>query len=356
MQIKNIGISVLILCSILMTTAKVHSQSPPTRYHTETEAGEIHLRRASSEPITANRVLISVEKGRRIIRANGIADHNTGQFPGSGNPNTIREQNLQYSLPLSPARNEVPRFYSLGIFGIGVNGVLFDPQAAEWYQGDRGSKWQYDPLGGALALGLDMHHAHVQRNGTYHYHGLPTGLLLNVGISVGKHSPLIGWAMDGFPIYALYGKMGAAVKEMKPSYRLKKGIRSGTNAPGGAYDGAFIADWEYMPGLGDLDACNGALTISKEFPNGTYAYFLTSAFPVVPRCFMGTPVVSGPISNSAGSSANRGHPDLKGAARRLGVDVQELRRALGTPPPNLKNAARKLGVSEDALMRALHPQ
>ncbi|MBE7637474.1 YHYH protein [Sneathiella sp. P13V-1] len=334
------------------------AQAPPTRYHRATEAGDIQLREAEIDPITASKVTVTVKGDRRVISANGISKHKTGRFPGEGNPNHISEQNLEFSLPLKPKKSTAPRFYTLGVFGIGVNGVLFDPQAAEWYHGDRNSKWQYDPLGSALPLGFDAHHAHVQPNGTYHYHGLPTGLLKNIGFSSGKHSPLVGWAMDGFPIYALFGQKNGQIKKVKPSYSLKNGNRlSGGNNPGGKYDGAFVADWEFVEGHGDLDACNGTMTISKEFPNGTYAYFLTETFPVVPRCFMGTPVALGPQGRGRDRQGpGGGRPDLNAAADKLGIHVNDLRRALGPPPPDFRDAARQLGISEEKLRRALHPR
>lgn len=65
--------------------------------------------------------------------------------------------------------------------------------------------------------------------------------------------------------------------------------RPGGNEPGGYYDGTFLADYEYIEGAGTLDECNGRMTVSPEFPDGTYAYFLTSDFPNIPRCFKGTP-------------------------------------------------------------------
>jgi hypothetical protein len=38
-----------------------------------------------------------------------------------------------------------------------------------------------------------------------------------------------------------------------------------------------------------LDECNGRFTVTPEFPNGTYAYFLTRDWPVIPRAFRGKP-------------------------------------------------------------------
>ena len=102
--------------------------------------------------------------------------------------------------------------------------------------------------------------------------------------------------MDGFPIYALYGYTDAKnpkseIKKMSSSYRLRKGARpSPPNGPGGKYDGTFSKDYQYIKGSGDLDQCNGRFTVTKEFPEGTYAYFLTENWPVIPRYFKAEPL------------------------------------------------------------------
>ena len=59
--------------------------------------------------------------------------------------------------------------------------------------------------------------------------------------------------------------------------------------PGGNYDGTFIADYEYVQKSGDLDQCNGTFVLTPDFPRGTYACFLTTNWPFVPRCFAGEP-------------------------------------------------------------------
>ena len=171
-----------------------------------------------------------------------------------------------------------------------------EPGTAEFWQGDRNSGWNYEALGGAVALGLDTNYAHVQPDGHYHYHGIPTGLMNRLGYKQGQHSPMIGWAADGFPIYAVYGYTNpndstSGAVELKTSYRLKNGSRPrGNEGPGGKYDGAFVEDYEYFAGLGDLDECNGRFCVTPEFPEGIYAYFLTKEWPVIPRAFRGEPV------------------------------------------------------------------
>ncbi|EAV43717.1 hypothetical protein SIAM614_11353 [Stappia aggregata IAM 12614] len=175
------------------------------------------------------------------------------------------------------------------MFGIAVNGVVMDPGTAEYWQNDRRSGWNYEALGGACKLGLDKYNAHVQPNGTYHYHGIPNGVLASEnGTSV---PALLGFAADGFPIYGPYGysdpKQTSGLKTLKSSYSLKSGTRPG--GPGGRYNGKFTQDWAYVAGAGDLDQCNGRFAVTPEYPKGTYHYVLTDTFPFIPRCWMGNP-------------------------------------------------------------------
>jgi len=89
------------------------------------------------------------------------------------------------------------------------------------------------------------------------------------------HSPIIGWAFDGFPIYGPYGyadREGGAVKRLETSYELRVDV-SGIRPPSYG-SGMFCEDYKYV-GKGDLDEFNGRFCKTPEFPNGTYAYFLT---------------------------------------------------------------------------------
>ena len=266
------------------------------RNHTITQSNGVEsLIPADKAPITASLASSTVQGDERIISANGISKHLTGQFPNAGNPNTINAQQYEFRVPATPeiADNTTP--LRMGNFGVAINGVPFDPSADEWYQGKFRSHWQYEALSGAVTLGIDENHAHVQPTGAYHYHGLPTLLMTAKKVQAGSHSPIIGWAADGFPMFALYGyadgeKASAGVIENTSSYRLKTGNRpTGENNPGGHYDGTFLADYEYVAGTGTLDECNGRFVKTADYPKGTYAYFLTKAWPVIPRCHKGTP-------------------------------------------------------------------
>ncbi|WP_204104616.1 MULTISPECIES: YHYH protein [Spirulina sp. CCY15215] len=252
---------------------------------------------SSSQPNKAAN--LKIEGNYRIIAANGIPDHETGQFPNQGNPNRISSQNYSFRVPLNPTPN--PRAtLARGpmLFGVALNGVPFDPGTAEFWtpegrrmgRGQNTSGWNYEALTGKIDLGLDQNNAHVQPGGAYHYHGVPQGLIQNLGN--GEKMQLLGYAADGFPIYAAYGYKnatdpGSGTRKMRSSYRLKSGTRSG--GPGGTYDGTFTQDYEYVAGLGDLDECNGRMGVTPEYRNGIYHYYITEEFPFVARCFRGTP-------------------------------------------------------------------
>lgn len=272
------------------------AQHRPPRYHTVNQSsGKMDLEPDDVKPSVANKVSTRVEGDVRVIESNGIPNHLTGEFPNAHNPNAIEPQNNRFEIPANPTLTG--RIWPLGRnpFGVAVNGVTFNPVAAEWFHADQRGGWQYTVLSGALDLGFDANIAHVQFGGVYHYHGLPTLLLDELNINSSAHSALVGWSADGFPIYARYGYKNAddaasGIKELRSSYRLKSGKRpSGGDNPGGTYDGTFVADYEYVEGGGDLDECNGRVTVTPEFPKGTYAYFLSVGWPVIPRCYKGTP-------------------------------------------------------------------
>ncbi|MBI1363915.1 MAG: YHYH protein [Proteobacteria bacterium] len=281
-------------------------------YHQITFVSLIYGVVAYAAVAAENQVSVTTDSVYRYITANGIPDHGTGHFPNRGNPNTISAQSYHYRVPLQPKLYKTSRNIGMSAFGVAVNGVPFDPSANEFWNNDRTSGWQYDALSGAINLGMDANNAHVQPGGAYHYHGIPTGLVGKLDAST--HAPLVGWAADGFPIYVVYGykdpaDMTGVIVEQTSSWRLKEGTRP--DGPGGRYDGTFVQDYVYTEGAGTLDECNGIYTRTPDYPGGTYAYFLTRAFPVVPRCLMGQMDDSfrkHPPQGGRGMPGGHGHP------------------------------------------------
>ena len=97
----------------------------------------------------------------------------------------------------------------------------------------------------------------------------------DVEITSTSHSPIIGWAYDGNPIYGPYGfanKDGGLITRMKSGYILSQDLDRPPFP-----SGFFVEDFEYKNINDDsvLDEYNGRFCITPDFPNGTYAYFAT---------------------------------------------------------------------------------
>ena len=105
--------------------------------------------------------------------------------------------------------------------------------------------------------------------------------------SVLFHSPIIGWAYDGHPIYGPYGyadKEGGAIKRIQTSYGLELNPDRPTTSQ--FPSGIFLEDYVFV-GNGDLDIHNGRYCKTPEFPDGVYAYFAT---------INSTPEADGPLN------------------------------------------------------------
>ena len=228
--------------------------------------------------------VVTIEGDTRVMVTNALPNHDTGEFPGVGNPNTISAQNRTYRIPLNPQMSGEAVWVREP--GVALNGVKFEPETAEVMRCNSGENYKIEALQDMVNLGLDHNHAHVQPSGAYHYHGAPTDVVTI--FDKGEDLVHIGFALDGYPIY--YSKSD----EYKPSYKLIDEEREGTDCSyeipgtsieidleGSEADGTYVLDWEYVPGLGDLDECNG-ITI-----DGNYMYLVTEDYPYVGRCLKG---------------------------------------------------------------------
>ena len=102
------------------------------------------------------------------------------------------------------------------------------------------------------------------------------------------HSKIIGIAFDGYPIYGNRGYSNAQDKSstvisLKSYYATKPTPGAGR---GYTYEnqsaGSFIEDYEQRTdGLENLDEHNGRFCVTPDFPNGTYAYFVTDEYPYI---------------------------------------------------------------------------
>ncbi|GLX78682.1 hypothetical protein tinsulaeT_20220 [Thalassotalea insulae] len=270
-------------------------------------------------------VVISVSGDKCVFDVNEIPNHDFNDASASFATN-VAEQSGRYEIPKSPVAAATVTELSLGTTNaILLNGVVIDLLAAACYdvgneplgqekigcgEDQLDNPWRYDPMSPLNNFGTDIHNAHVQPDGTYHYHGNPMALFDSDCDLIAQESPVIGFAADGFPIYGSCFSDNGVVRKAQSSYQLKAGVRqlvNGYTTPQAGmgdvasnnYDGQFRGDYDYQAGSGDLDQCNG-MTI-----NGQYGYYITNSYPWVVGCYKGTPDSS--LNKQGPALANRLH-------------------------------------------------
>lgn len=210
--------------------------------------------------------------------------------PWAGNPNTPSNQNFCYKITRNPAENTGTKTATaLGHIGVWSNGVsIFNAKDAFSYNNQ--GIWNQDAIPNEGAS-FDDCLGHPAPNGEYHHHVNPTCLYDDMDSL--QHSPIIGYAFDGFPIYGAYGYANTdgtgGIKRMETSYSLRNittrtTLPDGTVLSAGQYGpnvsatyplGKYIEDYEYISGQGDLDEYNGRFCVTPDYPAGIYAYFVT---------------------------------------------------------------------------------
>jgi len=224
------------------------------------------------------------------VNATGVPSHSVGPF--TGNPNNVANQNSLYRVPRSPLEQSGTKTStSLGAIGFMVNGVAFFNASDGMSYLNKGI-WNQN-ANVVEAPSFDAGMGHPQQSGQYHYHQQPLGLRKQLGDDGTHHSPLLGFAFDGFPVYGPYGYANTdgtgGVTRITSSYQLRN-ITTRTTKPDGTvltstnygpavstqYPlGYYLEDYTYSAGSGMLDAYNGRFTITPEYPQGTYSYFKT---------------------------------------------------------------------------------
>lgn len=319
------------------------------------------------------------------VRSNGVPSFAIERMT----PNTLRPHTVTYRLPRTPRMlpepAEVPYLGALGVTTTGLP-IVAANEGADLGFGDAVTDGIVDHCGG-----------HVDPFGNYHFHA-PPGCPYDTAADLASN--VVGYASDGIPIMAPYLCVDAAcarlrkvrgswhrcvddacslvrVRATRSSWRL---ARPDARAAWDRYG--------YVAGSGDLDRCNGMTG-----PDGVYRYYATESFPYNVGCYRAAvdrdpggvmigerglapgwserstagvasePRRAGPGGPPPGASIGQrpprrggGPPDLAAAARRLGIDVETLHRALGPPPPDFGRAARMLGIDQRTLMDALHHQ
>lgn len=261
--------------------------------------------------------------------------------PWAGSPNTPSNQNFCYKITRNPAENTGTKTVcGLGHIGVWSNGVsIFNAKDAFSYNND--GIWNQDALYNE-GTSFDDCLGHPAPNGEYHHHVNPTCLYEDTDDS--NHSPLIGYAFDGFPVYGAYAYTNTngtgAIKRMETSYRKRlitdrHTLPDGTVLTASEYGpainasnplGKYIEDYEYVAGLGDLDEYNGRFCITPDYPAGIYAYFVTidsTYYPVYP--YVLGPKYYGTVQagNTGPASAHNTIPGSATLYATTGIDENE---------------------------------
>lgn len=254
---------------------------------------------------TTNAVCIEAIDKVRTVFSNNLPNHSYGTWP-SGNP--VSPQELTFHMCAFPQKAMVPTsIYDAGVsgmgcsqyveFGVGINGIRMAPYGARWFVNNENQEenleWNIEAL---VLFDMDFNNSHSNSGGQYHYHGVPESYFSDsLQIDGSQHSPIVGYAADGFPIYYKYvytdpNSASSGIIALNSGYALKPGNRpgDGISAPDGPYDGLYVEDYEYLDLNWELDECNGRFGITPEYPDGTYYYVMTDNWPYIPRCFYGT--------------------------------------------------------------------
>jgi hypothetical protein len=156
-------------------------------------------------------VRLSHDETHLIIDSQGYPNHPTAIFPNSGNPNSIAVQNFRFLLPLKPQTSDVITRLPMGPIGMALNGVVFfNP----FEQGGMNA------VSGYSEVWLDSCCGHPQQTGVYHYHKYPVCVKSPFRDDGKQHSPVIGFAFDGIPIYGPWEAPGVMAKDATDSATL----------------------------------------------------------------------------------------------------------------------------------------
>lgn len=243
---------------------------------------------------------------QRTISGNGIPNHVIGTFPNLNDPNPITQQTISFIATLNPSESVGITYLTRTPPGYLNNGVKLDPGTNETVCNNGTAiqaptcPWNVEAIQPSIGnpntnLGLDECNGHTQPGGWYHYHGLPTCYISTISSTAATSITLVGWAIDGFPIYNNYGyssptSSSSTIRKMRPSWQLINisNISATRSNLIESYPlGSFTQDYVYEAGSGDLDECNGRFAVTPDFPQGIYQYYTTESFPYIQRCIHG---------------------------------------------------------------------
>ena len=177
------------------------------------------------------------------LSSDNIPNHDFNDSSANFRTN-VAEIDRVFSVQRDPqAASEISQINGQAWDAVMLNGVVADVKSAGCYKPSESradadgnteagcgpnDNWMLIPLEYSTKFGADIHNAHVQPDGTYHYHGNPNAMFDDS--PSGDGSPVIGFAADGFPIYGSYilDSLTGTYRKALSGYTLKEGNRGST--------------------------------------------------------------------------------------------------------------------------------
>ncbi|KAH8066305.1 hypothetical protein JL722_738 [Aureococcus anophagefferens] len=158
----------------------------------------------------------------RAVAASGCPNHASlctgkarvtgcGGVGASGTFSEAADQGVAFVVPASPVLKATHTAddvkCQMGPVAYALNGVAIFSGAVDTSCGaldvaDASAEW----------TSFDCCSGHAEQTGAYHYHFPPSCLLAQLGALGDGHSPQVGWAADGFPIYGPRGPGGVEIR------------------------------------------------------------------------------------------------------------------------------------------------
>lgn len=236
-RVRIAGIGMLLMASMIsISCSKDATTTTTTTTGTSATVPDVFKKFNSTVTISSDGTYIT-------LKTDGVPDHKSCYFGTTDsryeayngtntaftkNPNSIGTKSYTFKIPANPAVNAAHEATPLGPIGVAINGVAIYNQYAGPNQ----------PLTNEINS-FDQYNGHPDQSSTYHYHIEPLFITLNK-----TKSALIGFLLDGFPIY------------------------------GPLENGKTLVS-------ADLDTYHGHTSATADYPNGIYHYHITADVPYI---------------------------------------------------------------------------
>ena len=155
-------------------------------------------------------------------------------------PEYFKDQQTTFFIPVTPQYQSRSEKLGRGGLGLAFNGVKMDPPAPT-----------HAILAAHTIAPLDDHGGHVNPHGGYHYHAI-TGSTKEIE-QADEHAPQIGYALDGFGIFARLDKNGNASTGLDECGGHADEIRGYHYHAGAPGDNQIIKCLHGVPGYSELE-------------------------------------------------------------------------------------------------------